>query len=318
MSTGRGTYDWTGRLTAGADVYGSDGEKVGRLVQAAASYILVEKGWLFVKDLYLPASSIAQVDDDGRVYLAYTKAQAEEMGREDLPTEGDAWYGTATDRVTDTTYGTTGRAGYGADREVREGENVSVPVVEEQLKAGVRETEAGKARIVKDVREEQQTLDVPVEREEVYVTERKVDRPATEADLAMREREIDIPLKEQEVVTQKEARVTGEVQVRKEVQRDTERVTGTVRREDVHVEGADSERVHVQGLSDAQRRRYDTMSAEEQRRYAGMSAADRAAFEREYDARGTGKTVTDKREYDSKGNLVDREHYEEPGTDRGR
>jgi uncharacterized protein (TIGR02271 family) len=154
----------------------------------------------------------------------------------------------------------------------------------------VRETEAGKARIVKDVHQERQTLDVPVEREEVYVTERAVDRPATQADMAMRDREIDIPLKEQEVVTQKEARVTGEVQVRKETVRDTERVTDTVRREDVHVEGADSDRVHTQ----------DT----ELSRGTGTS--------------GTGKTVTDKREYDSQGNLVDRQHYEQPGMNRDR
>ena len=66
------------------------------------------------------------------------------------------------------------------------------------------------------MREEQQTIDVPVEREEVYVTERVVDRPATEADLSMRDRDIEIPLREQEVVTQKQAIVTGEVNVRKE------------------------------------------------------------------------------------------------------
>ena len=97
------------------------------------------------------------------------------------------------------------------------------------------------------MREEQQTIDVPVEREEVYVTERAVNRPATEADLNMRERDIEIPLKEQEVVTQKQAMVTGEVNVRKEVKRDTERVTDTVRREDVHVEDAGNDRVHVEG-----------------------------------------------------------------------
>jgi hypothetical protein len=33
---------------------------------------------------------------------------------------------------------------------------------------------------------------------------------------------------------------------------------------------------------------------------------------------GGGKTVTDKREYGSRGNLVDKEHYEEPGMHRGR
>jgi uncharacterized protein (TIGR02271 family) len=253
MTMGRGDYAWRDQLVANAEVFGADGEKIGHLAAADANVIQVQKGWLFIKDIYLPTSSIARVEAD-RVYLTYTKAEAEQMGREDLPTAGDAWYGTtATTTATgyntnyDTTTNATAATGYGTDRTVREGENISVPVVEEQLKAGVRETEAGRARIVKNVTEERQTLDVPVEREEVYVTERSVDRPATAADLAMRDREIEIPLREQEAVVQKEARVTGEVNVRKEVVRDTERVSDTVRREDVHVEHPDDARVHTEG-----------------------------------------------------------------------
>ncbi len=173
----------------------------------------------------------------------------------------------------------------------RDDENIRVPVVEEQLKAGVREKQGGTARIVKDVREEQQTIDVPVEREEVYVTERAVDRrPATEAELGMRDRDIEIPLKEQEAVTQKEARVVGEVDVRKETVTDTERVTDTVRREDVHVEGDPSERVHVEG----------------ERGMRGQGET------------GGGKTVTDKRQYDAQGNLVNETERVDEGPKRSR
>jgi len=129
----------------------------------------------------------------------------------------------------------------------REGENITVPVVEERLKAGVRETEAGKFRLTKRVVAEQKTIDVPVEREEVRVTETAVNRrPATEAELGMREREIEIPLKEQEVVTAKEARVVGEVDVRKEVTQETERVTDKVRREAVHVDDPRNPNIHVE------------------------------------------------------------------------
>jgi uncharacterized protein (TIGR02271 family) len=278
-TTNTGAYNYTDRLVAGADVYGSDNEKIGTVADVGQNYFLVQKGWLFIKDLYLPMSSIASADGNN-IFLSLTKHEAEQMGRDELPAEGDTWYGAQR-----TGYAATGTetSGYGTDREVgrtanyREGENVSVPIVEEQLKAGVREKDTGAARIVKDVREEEQTIDVPVQREEVYVTERAVNRPATEADLNMRERDIEIPLKEQEVVTQKQAMVTGEVNVRKEAKRDTERVTDTVRREDVHVEGAGNDRVHVEG--------------------AGMTG-------------GTGKTVTDKRQYDAQGNLVD-EHVSE-------
>ncbi len=252
------TYDYTDRLVAGADVYGSDNEKIGTVADVGQNYFLVQKGWLFIKDLYLPTSAIARADGNS-VYLSLTKHDAEQVGRDDLPGVGDAWYGTqrtgaamadtgaATDRTTDRTMHRTDDT---TDREVGRGvterENVSVPIVEEQLKAGVRETEAGRARVVKDVREERQSIDVPVEHEEVYVTERAVNRPATEADLNMQDRDIEIPLREQEVVTQKQAMVTGEVNVRKETVTDTERVTDTVRRENVHVEDSNNPRAHVE------------------------------------------------------------------------
>ncbi len=169
------------------------------------------------------------------------------------------------------------------EQTARDGENITVPVIEERLKAGVRETEAGKFRLSKRVVEEQKTIDVPVEHEEVRITETAVNRrPATAEELKMMDRDIEIPLKQQEVVTSKEARVVGEVDVRKEVTRDTERVTDTVRREEVHVEDSTNPRVHVEGER-------------------GMTGRE-----------GGGKTVTDKRQYDAQGNLVDEKISEKP------
>jgi uncharacterized protein (TIGR02271 family) len=303
MTFDRNTNQYSGQLASGAEVYGADNEKIGRLVQAGPNFLLIEKGWLFVRDLYLPTNAIERVDRD-RVYLTYTKAEAEGMGREELPTEGDTWYGNErTGTATAAPYAETGRtADRMADRTATTGrtargsEEISVPVVEEQLKAGVREREAGRARVVKDVREEQQSIDVPVEREEVYITERAVNRPATEADLRALDRDVEIPLREQEVVTQKQAVVTGEVNVRKETRRDTERVTDTVRREDVHVEDPNNPRVHVEGEAGTAR---------------GTGSKTRGTG-------GAGKTVTDQREYDAQGNLVDERHREDPGTVQGR
>ncbi|MDQ6905508.1 MAG: DUF2382 domain-containing protein [Chloroflexota bacterium] len=298
MTMGRSDYDQTragaynhrDNLAAGADVYGSDNEKIGTVADVGQNYFLVQKGWLFIKDLYLPTSTIAQADGND-VYLNLTKQQAEQMGRDELPSADDAWYGTqrtgaaTTGVAADTDYA-TGRTtdrmperttDREVGRDVRGNENVTVPVVEEQLKAGVREIEAGRARIVKDVREEQQTIDVPVEHEEVYVTERAADRSATREDLGMMDRDIEIPLREQEVVTQKEARVVGEVEVRKEMHRDTERVTDTVRREEVHVEDPNNSRVHVEGnLTADQRRRSDMMSATERERHDATNTTDTA------------------------------------------
>jgi len=185
----------TGEVKQGAEVLDANGDKVGKVVEVGRNSFKVEKGFIFHKDMHLPLSAVAQAD--GRnVRLRVAKDKVMTMGAEQLPAEDHAWYGTSgTDTGRTTERGRTGR----------EGETKSVPIIEEELKAGVREKQGGTARIVKDVREEQQSIDVPVQHEEVYVTERAVNRPATKEDLAAMDRDIEIPLKQQEVVTQKQA-----------------------------------------------------------------------------------------------------------------
>jgi len=198
---------------------------------------------LFPKDMYLPMSAVSRVDGK-HVYLSMAKEQAMSMAAERLPVQGDAWYDTMT-----TSAATMGSAA-NTTSTVRDNETMSVPVIEEELRAGVREVSGGSARIVKDVVSEQQSIDVPVSHDEVYVTKRVVNRAATQADIDAMNRDtetIDIPLTEQQVVTSKEAVVTGEVSIRKETVTETQRVSDTVRREEVHVEGSDSARVHVEG-----------------------------------------------------------------------
>lgn len=165
------------------------------------------------------------------------------------------------------------------------GKNITVPVVEEKLTAGVREVEGGKFRLTKTVTEEEKTINVPLEREEVHITERDVARrPATEAEMNAMNRDIEVPLRAQEAVVSKEARVTGEVEIRKDMVQETQQVSDTVRREEVHVTDRNDPRIHMEG--------------------------ERGATEG--GATQGGKTVTDKRKYDAQGNLVDEKITEQP------
>ena len=41
-----------------ADVYGSDGEKVGSIVAVYPNYLVVEKGFFFPTDYYIPVSAV--------------------------------------------------------------------------------------------------------------------------------------------------------------------------------------------------------------------------------------------------------------------
>jgi uncharacterized protein (TIGR02271 family) len=206
------------QISVGDDVYGSDGDKVGTVAEVQAGYIVVEKGFFFPTDHYIPLSAIASASG-GQVYLNTTKDAALNSGWDVVPDMQ------ATTMASAATATATGE------------EEIRVPVMEEELTATVRQQEAGAVRIEKDVVTEQRTIDVPVTEERVRVERRVVDRAATAADAgAFEETVIEVPLRSETVDVQKEARVTGEVVVSKEAVQRTEQVSDTVRREEVIVD----------------------------------------------------------------------------------
>jgi uncharacterized protein (TIGR02271 family) len=231
MSTGYTSTD----VITGADVFGADGDKVGTVAAVYPGYIVVEKGFFFPTDYYIPMSAVASYDND-RVYLNMAKDAALNSGWDAEPTDLEtASYATAYDTSTDTLIGTnTDRM---AGTQVGTDEEIRIPVMEEELTATVRPQEAGAVRIAKDVVEEERTLDVPVTEERVRVERRVVDRPVSAADVdAFQETVIDVPLRTETVDVQKQARVAEEVVVSKEATQRTEQVRGTVRREEVVVD----------------------------------------------------------------------------------
>jgi len=63
-------------IELGATVYGSDGQKIGDVAEIQSDYIVIEKGFIFTKDLYIPMANIASQDADG-IRLAMTKDEVE-------------------------------------------------------------------------------------------------------------------------------------------------------------------------------------------------------------------------------------------------
>ncbi|MGI8643230.1 MAG: YsnF/AvaK domain-containing protein, partial [Thermomicrobiales bacterium] len=51
---------WT--FAEGATVLGADGEKVGQVIAVYADYVVVEKGFFFPTDYYVPTRSVATYD----------------------------------------------------------------------------------------------------------------------------------------------------------------------------------------------------------------------------------------------------------------
>ena len=229
-------------VQVGDDVYGSDGEKVGTVAEVQPTYLVVEKGFFFPTDYYIPLSAITQVTD-GQVWLTVSKESALHSGWETIPdTTSATLTGVGTDLVSGTAVdaaawqpgsaGQSAQAGYEATSE----EDLVIPLREEELTASVRETEAGAARIHKRVVAEDRVLEVPVTEEQIRVERRVVDRPAeTGAADAFEEIVIEVPLTQEEVELRKQARVAEEVVVHKEAVQHTEQVRGTVRREELDV-----------------------------------------------------------------------------------
>src|SRR5918999_180036 len=73
-------------ITTGADVYGTDGEKVGTVAAVYPGYIVVEKGFFFPTDYYIPMSAVSSADND-QVYLTLAKDAALQSGWDAQPTD---------------------------------------------------------------------------------------------------------------------------------------------------------------------------------------------------------------------------------------
>jgi uncharacterized protein (TIGR02271 family) len=115
--------------------------------------------------------------------------------------------------------------------------DVTIPVVEEDVRVGKREVDKGGVRISSHTSEEPFEEQVNLRSERVDVDRRPVDRPASDRDLeAFQEGTMDITEKGEEAIVQKEARVTEEIHIRKDIEETTEPIRDTVRRTQVDVE----------------------------------------------------------------------------------
>ena len=243
----RTTREWM--IPEGAEVYGAEGDKIGKVVAANESYIVVEKGFFFPSDHDIPVSAIANFDGQN-VYLAVSKDQAlngewgtvstDYVETGTMATDTTVGYNTASAEAYDTTgtYAggdvTTTRS---ADYTTTDTDTLRVPVHEEELLATTRTREIGEVQVTKDVVAEERTLEVPVTEERVRVTRHATSGEAVSGEGAFEEGTIAVPLRGEEVELEKRTRVAEEVEIAKEQVQRTEQVGGTVRREQVRVEG---------------------------------------------------------------------------------
>ncbi len=254
------------QIQPGWDIYSREGEHLGKVSDVTDSYVTLEKGILSPTDYFVPASAIRDVrPEQGQVFVDAAKGQIDQMGWDQPPEDDvDGDYVANANQSTNGTWDATeaGRqpvrpntaagpfqgAGTGSGQGFDTGETRRIPRYEETLRAEKRSQQAGEVRVSKDLDEEQQSFDVTVTREDVEVRRVAADSPANGTEEAFREGDtIRVPVRAEQVDVTREPRVVEEVEIRKTAHRDRQRVSDTVRRERVNVEGTGNVDIDDQG-----------------------------------------------------------------------
>jgi len=204
------------QIPEGTDVVGADGDKVGKVVAAENSYIVVEKGFFFPTDYYIPTSAINNFDGD-KVYLTVTKDEALNQGWDQQITD-------TTDPAYDQTYVNTAPSSTTLEGDRLAGvtptglaNNVDMGATDTTMRdAGTygnttgtttgrvddRYTNAGTTDMAQG-----DTIRVPVHEEELTATKRPVERGEVRInkDVVEEDRVLDVPVSEERVTVTRRA-----------------------------------------------------------------------------------------------------------------
>jgi uncharacterized protein (TIGR02271 family) len=241
----------TSQIQPGWEVIDGLGEKIGDVHEVQSDYVLVTKGLIFVKDLYIPLDAIEKVNPaEQTVVLNVHKSAIDEMAWSQAPATG---------------------AHAGAFAEGTSDDDTVLTMKEEHIRADKKRKQTGEVAVGKRVVEQQADMEVPVTREEVEITRRRVDRAANANDAFLEdEATIRVPVTAEEVNVTKEPRVVEEVVVSKRPVTETKRVSDTVRREEVVLDEAGDATIR----SDAASMRRDAYARQHGGSYEGYREDD--------------------------------------------
>ena len=236
----------------GTTVHSVDGEKIGKAGQVylddstgQPSWVTVNTGMFGTSESFIPLKD-ATIDGD-TLTVPYAKDKVKDAPRVAVdghlePSEEDSLYSyydmAGTGQVD------TGRtAGFEQDAPGTVGHDTSGPTTdrartrsEEQLNVDKEKVETGRARLRKHVVTEQQTVTVPVTREEVRLEREPItdaNRDAANDGPAISEEEHEVVLTEERVVVSKETVPVERVRLDKETVTEQKTVTEDVRKEQI-------------------------------------------------------------------------------------
>lgn len=233
------------QLLEQGEVVGSDGESIGRVGQVylddqsgQPSWVTVKTGWFGSSESFVPLDA-ASIDGD-TVRVPYDKDRIKgaphhetdeplsEQNEQDLY----SYYGlTSTGRDTgtvDTDTTSTSNSGESLTRS------------EEQLHVGTEKVQTGRARLRKFVVTEQQTVTVPVTREEVRLVREPITGEENLGDVEIGDAAAEVVLTEERVVVGKETVPVEKVRLGTETVTEQREVTEAVRKEQIEFDDTSS------------------------------------------------------------------------------
>ncbi|MBX2997275.1 MAG: DUF2382 domain-containing protein [Caldilineaceae bacterium] len=173
-------------------------------------------------------------------------------------------------------------------------EDIDIPIVEEEVNIGKRQVESGvrvRTYMVERPVEERVTL----QETHVNVERRPANRPASQADMnRVKGGTFEVTETSEELVVDKQARVTEEVHISKDRQQRTETVRDTARRTEVEVERVgDSTRGLSSDFDRSFREHYNNTYANSGRNYDAYAPAYQYGHELASDQRYSGRSWND-------------------------
>lgn len=220
-------------IKPGMFVTSTSGERIGKVIRCEDDDFIVEKGVFFPRDYELRYDHIADVKDGT---ITYSLADYLETNRQ-------AGAGAAPTPIRDKAAGIAASAAATATaararRDERAGEELRIPLMDEELGVEKVMRESGHVRIHKAVKSEEKRFAVPTTREEVVIEH----VPATNGHRAIsgqpafEEQTLDVTLHEEEVRISKRPVLREEVVIRTVAQSVETEGSATLRHEEAEIE----------------------------------------------------------------------------------
>ena len=220
-------------IKPGMFVVSTSGERIGKVIRCEDDDFIVEKGVFFPRDYELRYDHITEIKDGT---IAYSLADYLESSRQTGARTGsapaplrEAGAGIAAAAAT-----TAARA----RRDERAGEELRIPLMEEELGVEKVMRESGHVRIHKAIKSEEKRFAIPTTREEVVIEH----VPATNGhraisgEPAFEEQTLDVTLHEEEVRVSKRPVLREEIVIRTVAQSVETEGSATLRHEEAEIE----------------------------------------------------------------------------------